>query len=221
METISRFIETPTQGRFVVANAAAGRPLLAGFHGYGENADIHLGQLLEIPGTDEWIVAAVQGLHWFYRGRSEEVVASWMTHLGREHAIRQNIAYARSVLDALRSDFAAGEPVVLAGFSQGVSMAWRTALHGGVAIGGLILLGSDMPPEVAERLRSPDPPPLPPLLLGRGRNDEWYTSEKLARDVDALEKAHARFEVIELDGGHEWSKTFLDRAGAFLRDRIA
>ena len=81
-------IPTLTHGRMLVrpARAAAARGLLVGFHGYLESAAIQLDRLEGIPGVSAWTLASLQGLHRFYRGRTEEVVASWMTREARDVA---------------------------------------------------------------------------------------------------------------------------------------
>jgi hypothetical protein len=86
-------IPARTHGRYLVEEGPPER-LLVGFHGYGENADESLAQMLMIPGADQWTVVAVQALHRFYRGRGSGIIAaSWMTSQDRERAIRDNIAY--------------------------------------------------------------------------------------------------------------------------------
>ena len=94
----TRIIEACTHGRFLVEWGPPER-LLVGFHGYGENADESLAQMLRIPGAGDWTVVAVQALHRFYRGRgSGTIAASWMTSQDRERAIVDNIDYVRSVV---------------------------------------------------------------------------------------------------------------------------
>jgi predicted esterase len=180
-----------------------GANLLVGFHGYGETADSHLAQLEQIPGIDRWSVASVQALHPFYRRSGEEVVASWMTKLDRELAIEDNLGYIRSAIDALP----ARERLVFAGFSQGAGMAYRAAAL--IPANGLICLGGDVPPDVLAFASQ-----LPPILIGRGHRDEWFTDEKLKKDLRSLEGRDVA--VCEFDGGHEWSDAFRQRAGEFL-----
>jgi predicted esterase len=199
-------IATSVHGRFLHVDRGADR-LLIGFHGYAETADVHLAELEKLPGIERWSLVAVQALHPFYT-RTGNVVASWMTSLDREHAIADNIAYVEKVLASLPPP----RTLVFAGFSQGVAMASRAAAHVGRA-SGLILLGSDIPPEVKA-----DPSVhLPPTLLGRGERDEWYTPEKFNHDMSYLQST-SQVTTCTFDGGHEWTDVFRTAAGRFLEE---
>lgn len=198
-------IETTIHGRFLYEDRGPDR-LLAGFHGYGEDAAAHLAELERIPGIECWSVAAVQALHPFYT-RSGSVVASWMTSLDRDHAIADNIEYVRRVLAALPTP----RVLVFAGFSQGAAMAARAAAYSARAA-GLILLGGDVPPELA----ADESVQLSPVLLGRGASDDWYTEEKFKKDLSFLE-SKTRVTRCVFEGGHEWSDAFRAAAAEFLR----
>lgn len=202
-------ISTPTTGRFLVEGPSAPRSILFSFHGYAENAEENLAQVRRIPRGDTRLVVAIQALHWFYRMRTQEVVASWMTPLERQQAIANNIAYVRSIVEQVR-DAHAGVPFFFAGFSQGAAMAWRAAaaIPGSA---GVIILGGDLPRGITE------PATLPPILLGRGSADDWYTLEKYQNDLERLRDA--RVETCEFDGGHEWGEAFLERVARFLEAR--
>jgi predicted esterase len=168
-------IETTVHGRFLHEDRGAER-LLVGFHGYGEDAAVHLAELEQIPGIERWSVAAVQALHPFYT-RSGSVVASWMTSLDRDLASADNVAYVRRVVEALSPS----RTLVFAGFSQGAAMAARAAAYS-VRAAGLVLLGGDIPSEIKED----EAVQLPPVLLGRGIRDDWYTEEKFKQDLSYL-----------------------------------
>ena len=194
-------VAATVHGRFVVRPGPPER-LLIGFHGYAETAETHLDELLKIGGVEEWTVASVQALHPFYTARTQQIVASWMTRLDRELAIADNIAYVRSVLEW----FHQSKTVVFAGFSQGGAMAYRAASDFGRAA-GLIVLASDVPPDVTSNL--------PPVLIGRGALDDWYTDEKLKKDLSSL-AGRAEVKTIVFDGVHEWTDAFRSAAGEFL-----
>jgi predicted esterase len=212
-DAVVRTIETTIHGRVIVRPAArpSGCGLLVGFHGYGENAERHLADLERIPGIEDWTLAAVQGLHRFYRSKSEEVVASWMTRQDREAAIADNVEYVNRVVNELwrEHDPAA---LVFAGFSQGVAMAFRAAVLGVRPADGVIALGGDVPPE----LKAPGHRPFPPVLIGRGLGDPWYTEQKLAADIGFLKSHAARVQPLLFEGGHEWTDAFRAGAAHFL-----
>ena len=182
--------------------------MLVGFHGYGEDAAIHLDALKRIPGAAKWLLVSVQALHRFYT-RDQRVVASWMTRQDREHEIADNVDYVSRVLHQVQSEHRTRAPLVFAGFSQGGAMAYRAAARH--RADALIVLASDVPPDVTG-----EPALLPPVLIGRGIRDEWYTHDKIAADVTALRRGGTVVETCVFDGGHEWTAAFCDAAAAML-----
>jgi predicted esterase len=214
-EILRRTIPARTLGAYLVdvPKQSSPLPLLVGFHGYGQNAEDCLSELRRIQGSSAFARVAVQALHRFYSPRNRDVVGSWMTSLDREQAIADNVSYVASVLQALAEDVVADGRVVYLGFSQGVSMAYRAAAHGPRAAQGIIALGGDVPPDVGDDSAIT----LPPVLIGRGVRDDWYTEQRLAADVAQLRARGTELETAVFDGGHEWTDEFRDAAAAFLR----
>jgi predicted esterase len=204
-------IETRTHGRYLVdvPVGAGPLPVLVGFHGYKENADHMLAALVRIRGEHAWLLVSVQALSRFY-DRTQQIVGSWMTRQDRDLAIADNIAYAASVIAAVRLEYSTTNALVCAGFSQGVAMAYRAAAFAGPATGAVMLAG-DVPPDVA-----PVAATLPPVLIGRGMSDEWYSAGKGAADQQTLRTAGVRVEEHVFDAGHVWDATFIERARAFV-----
>jgi predicted esterase len=205
-------ISTRTHGRVLIrgARAAAALGLLVGFHGYMESAAIQMERLTAIPGASAWTLVSVQALHRFYRGRTEEVVASWMTRQDREAAIADNIEYIDTALEVVPRD--AATRIVYAGFSQGVPMAFRAALAGRLPAAGVIAIGGDVPPELLEdaALR------FPPVLMARGERDDWFTQAKFDADVAAVATRSVRVQPLVFDGTHEWNDAVATAAAEFL-----
>ena len=142
------------------------------------------------PARTPWTLLSVQALHRFYRGRSDEVVASWMTRQDRDAAIADNVQYVDVSIAAVRSTRRGGndERVVFAGFSQGVPMAFRAALLGRFPCAGVLAVGGEIPPELDRRglLR------FPPVLIVRGTRDECYTQAGFDADIRGLDSAGRR-----------------------------
>lgn len=209
----SRQISATVHGRYLMSSeAVGGGGLVFGYHGYGSNAEQILRDLEAIPGISAWTLVAVQALHPFYNTKTGEVVASWMTRLDRELAISDNIRYVGSVVEEVKAATAVDGPLVHVGFSQGVAMAYRVAAGAGHRSHGLIALGGDVPPELAERKLEG----CPPVLLGRGSREEWYSEAQLAADVAVLEGKGVSVETCVYDGGHEWTAEFRQRCAEFL-----
>jgi len=192
----------PARGR------AAG--ILIGCHGYAETAETQLDRLRSIPGVDRWTLVAIQGLHRFYRGRTQEVVASWMTRQDRDQAIADNLAYVRGVVDAV---MAGAAPLVFSGFSQGVAMAFRAACASPRPVTGVIAVGGDVPPELDRDALAR----VSAAILARGEQDEWYTPAKWSADQTRLRGARVHVRDVGFAGGHEWHADVSRAAAEFLQ----
>jgi len=206
-------VDVRIHGRYLVRPAVTEAPsadVLVGFHGFGENAALHMEELQRLPGLDSWTLVSVEALHPFYT-RAGSIVACWMTSQDREMAIEENVAYVHSVLSRIAPDADGGRLAVL-GFSQGTAMAYRAAARCGYELAAVIALGGDVPPEL-ETLGSM---PFSRVLIGRGDEEEWYGPESLAADVERLGRLGITPEVLEYRGGHEWTDAFRQRASAFL-----
>jgi predicted esterase len=211
-----RTIATLVHGRYLLAVPAApenvaGSPLLVGFHGYGEGAERSLEELRRLPGAGACTLCAVQALHPFYN-RTGQVIASWMTRQQREHAILDNVRYAASVVAEVKRTLPVSERLVYLGFSQGAAMAYRAAASAGHACRGVIVLGGDVPGELA----SLDLARFPPVLVGRGTTDEWYDERKMDHDLEVLRGKGIDARTSVFTGGHEWTDEFRAAAGEFL-----
>ncbi len=210
----TRTISTTTHGRYLVEIPDHSRATLVGFHGYQENAAITLDVLRQIAKGRSIGIVSIQGLHRFYT-KGNDVIASWMTKEDRELAIADNVAYAAKVMSAVADEYGITRPLIFAGFSQGVAMAYRAAALAQRPCDGVIALAGDVPPDVAPLATS-----IPRVLLGRGTEDKWYTGEKAAKDREVLEGAGVTVIEHVFDGGHLWAPEFIDRAGAFVDELL-
>ena len=206
-------VATTTHGRVLTRHSRSESPnVLVGFHGYYENAEIQMERLAAIPGADAWTLVAIQGLHRFYRARTDDVVASWMTRQDRELAIADNIAYVDAALHAALS----GRPhgvIVCAGFSQGVAMAFRASVRGAARCAGIIAAGGDVPPEL---LADPSAT-FPPVLLVRGAQDDYFPQKMFDGNVAALRERNVDVTAAIVNAAHDWTAEVSDAAGQFLR----
>lgn len=237
----THIIETGTHGRYLVDRPAGNGPfpVIAGFHGYAENAERMLEALIQVRRERAWLLVSIQALNRFYNRGNDVVVANWMTREDREQAIADNVAYVASVVSTVCREHDTTDVLVYAGFSQGVAMAYRAAAfavfarsggpEGGTSVPprrtsippgrqgvpppplGVIVLAGDLPPDVGPHVAL-----LPPILIGRGTTDHWYTESKALADLEIFKAAGVTPALHVFEGGHVWDPTFVARAGEFL-----
>lgn len=212
-DPLLRHAPATVHGRYLVRPPRAGAPerWLVGFHGYAQSAAIFLPGLVQADPDARWLVASVQAPHPFYT-RTDDVVANWMTREDRELAIADNTAYAATVLDQLEREFGAPRAIVVAGFSQGVAMAYRVALNGRRHVHTLFAVGGDTPPE----LRGGGVQPWPRVVMLTGEADAWYTPARLATDAALVRAAGADAQAHVFVGGHEWNDAVVVALGRVL-----
>jgi predicted esterase len=215
-----RSIETPTHGRVLVVERAGhvSAGWLVAFHGYAQSADDVLAEVTAIPGAAGWDIAAVQALNRFYARGDQKIIANWMTRQDREQAIADNVTYIDRVIEHVVPGAGSGG-LVFVGFSQGAAMAYRAAAFGRHPAAGVIALGGDIPPEIRTAAGSVA---LPPVLIGAGDAETWYTPDKVEADAAFLASRGITHDVVRYRGGHEWTDEFRAAAGrwlAALKDR--
>jgi predicted esterase len=191
------------------------RGTLVGFHGYQENAAIAFDVLKQVAGTRPIGLVSIQGLHRFYT-RANDVVASWMTKEDRDHAIADNVNYVANVMTAVADEIGITRPLIYVGFSQGVAMAYRAAVLVQRPCDGVIALAGDVPPDVAPLAAS-----LPPVLIGRGLQDQWFDDQKAAKDRQVLQGAGVKLTEHVFEGGHVWAPEFIGKAAAFVDELLS
>lgn len=207
-------IPVRTHGRYLVdVPHGAADGVLVAFHGYGENAAVQMERLQAIPADVPWLRVSVQGLHRFYRGRTSDIAASWMTSEDRELLIGDNIDYVQAVIEAVVAGYGTGDRLAFAGFSQGVGMAFRAACASPRPVAAVIALGGDVPPELThDRLER-----VPCVLYGRGQHDTAYPAAQFTADQSRLRHAGVEVTPHEFDDDHVWTRAFSEATGHFLR----
>lgn len=203
-------VPAATHGRVLVRRVPEPHGIVAGFHGYLEDAAVQMSRLESLPGSGRWTLVSVQALNRVYRGRSPDVVASWMTNQDREIVIADNIAYAASAVRVAAHGPATR--VVYAGFSQGGQMAFRAAVRGDAAPLAILCVGADVPPELLADTSTR----FPPVFLARGEGDEWYTQARHDADIAALRTRGITVVPFLHGGAHDWNADVSAAAARFL-----
>ena len=126
--------------------------------------------------------------------------------------VRASQAHVEALIAREQSRGIASRRIILAGFSQGVAMAYRAAAASARPVSGVISLGGDVPPELDRSALAQ----IPAALIGRGSRDDWYTPQMLETDAARLREAGVAVTVVTLDAGHEWTAAFSEAAANFL-----
>jgi (2Fe-2S) ferredoxin/predicted esterase len=213
----ARTIAARVHGRYLIEPPSPTRssaPVLVGFHGYAEDAEAQLARLCSIPGSSRWLIVSIQGLHRFYRRRSDAVVSSWMTRQDRDSMISDNVTYVAAVMDEVARTWPTTDTLVLAGFSQGAAMAFRAACLGPRRASAVIVAGGDVPPDLAQEALAS----IPLVILGRGAHDDRYSAERFDADKARLERAGVEVRPVSFDGGHEWGDAVKRKAAELLAE---
>ena len=175
-------------------------PLLIVLHGFGQVA----GQFIKVfePLAQKGIlVAAPQGAHQLYTNLKERRVGfSWLTKYESDQSVSDFVAYMGQFFKLLQETCEVdSQRVFMLGFSQGVSMAYRTWAHSSLPVRGVIACGGDLPPDIVEQLEG-----LPPIqiLLVHGRQDEEVSPEKAQKALKHLRASGLKPELFDFEGGH-------------------
>ncbi len=209
-----RNIQTTTHGHVEIRPASSSKPkgVLVAFHGYAQSSAWMREALEGVSG--EWHVCCPQALHRFYKLRSGDVVASWMTRQDRELMLADNIGYIERMLDDLSICIDhPGHRLAFLGFSQGTSMAWRAALRFMSVANGVAAVGGDLPGDVEIDAFTSWPGR---ALLARGKHDHIYPVEQFERDIAKAEAGLSHCQSETYKGKHELNGAFLQVLEAFL-----
>lgn len=184
-------------------------------HGYGQLAADFIAPFGAIAGEARAVVAP-EALNRFYRDRESKgghvgrpVGATWMTREDRDAEIDDYIAY----LDAVASQWGAGRPLTVLGFSQGVSTLLRWVTRGQAAAARVVAWAGELPADVdlvAHRPRFP----AAGLDLVMGSVDEYHSWINLDGVKQRLDDAALPYRLHVFDGGHRLDRrTLLSLAG--------
>lgn len=179
----------------------ADSPLLIALHGWGQNCRYFL-RLLDTLRASPMAVVTPQAPHQFYLDmESRKVGFGWLTAYDRNRGILHAVDAIDHTLDTITAT-TGWQPrhILVLGFSQGVSMAWRYAFHGRHTVQGVIACGGDLPPDIEAVLHTR--PPRPTLIV-HGRDDTVVPIEKGHHAESTLRANGYPVETDYFTGAHE------------------
>jgi len=191
--------------------------LLLALHGWGQNCRSFLRAFAPLR-KHNLIVVAPQAPHQFYLDAGTKKVGfHWITLYDRKQSIQDVNGYIARLLEKLRGELLYDpERVVVLGFSQGSSMAYRFAISGLLRPVGMISCCSDLPPDVAETLGQVQPFP---VLLAHGEEDTMVPETRITEAMEALSAHGFRYEAYRFSGGHQMTPELVEKVGEWTMAR--
>lgn len=192
-----------------IGDPAKARELWIVLHGYAQLARYFLRPFVGLE-TDR-LIAAPEGLSRFYTDEDHSRVgATWMTREDREQEINDQVAYLDRLTEHLLGSCAAGTPVSVLGFSQGVATACRWAMKGRTGFSRVVLWGGNLPPEFTEDELG-DRWKRTGVMLVHGERDAVVNELAHARNEARLRAAGVPFRSVRFEGGHALDTLILRR----------
>lgn len=183
-----------TQRYFAYGTPDKATKLLIALHGYGQLAEHFIRKFQQL--SEDYYIVAPEGMHHFYlKGSSGRVGASWMTKEARIENIIDNNEYLNNLVDFLQTEKQFSELLVL-GFSQGGATAARWNAHRD-DINQLILWASVFPPDLEES--SFNNSKNGTFVIGK--HDEFYDTAAQASEINKYKSLN--FEIVEYNGKHD------------------
>jgi phospholipase/carboxylesterase len=110
--------------------------------------------------------------------------------------------------------------VVLLGFSQGGTMAYRLAIANPSRYTALVAISTWFPPELKHQVKDADALGQLPTLVQHGRADDMIDIGRARTSVENLRALHVPLQYREYDCGHEITADGLMDLSKFLHDKV-
>ena len=186
-------------------------------HGWGQNCKGFLRTFAPLRQHNLLVIAA-QAPHQFYVDPATKKVGfNWLTVYDRKQAIEDINRYLQRLLESIYSSHRCdSNRIMLLGFSQGVSVAWRFAVSGLLHPVGLVSCCADVPADVGEKLGQTQPFP---VFLAYGRDDGMVGQPVQTAGKKTLSEHGFPYEEHIFEGGHEITPELLGLIGAWAEER--
>ncbi len=203
--------------------AGAGpHPVLFAFHGWGANALDLLGLAPYIAdgrfivicpqGPMEVPIGPTRGYGWYSIRMGGPPDADAIEEAAR--------AAERFVEQAMERYPINRRKIVLLGFSQGGTMAYRLAIANPAKYAALVAMSSWFPPELKERVTDQEALERLPTLVQHGRADDMISIGRARTSVENLRALRVPLQYREYDCGHEITADGLMDLSKFLADKV-
>ncbi len=201
----------------------APKPLVIALHGYGGDKSSMMKVMRRINAQD-FVIAALQGPHHHLVMPTKEKPQlgygfGWLSNFNPEESVA---LHHRLIKQVIAEQTAAGtidaQRVFLLGFSQAVGVNFRFAFTHPDLIRGVVAIAGGIPGDWATEGKyaagAVD------VLYVAAERDEFYTTERMRQNAEALQ-SHARSVVLEFfDATHEVPRAAYPVVDAWLKNQV-
>ncbi len=197
-------------------------PAIIAFHGWGANALDLLGLAPYIAegrcivvcpqGPIEVAIGPTRGFGWYQIRTGGAHDPAVLEATSRAGAAFIDAAMERYPIDPRK--------LILLGFSQGGSMAYRLAMTNPARFAAMVAISTWFAPELKELATDRDALTRLPTLIQHGRADEMVEIARARASVDHLRELKIPVTFREYDCGHEITAESLDDLSQFLMQKV-
>ncbi|WP_422079834.1 alpha/beta hydrolase [Ulvibacterium sp.] len=178
-------------------------------HGMGYLSRFFLKHFKGLPPDENYIIAPQAPSKYYLNDAYKHVGASWLTKENTVLETQNVLAYLDAIWEA--ENIPENCKLIVLGFSQGVSIATRWAVHKKLRIHQLVLYSGGIPnelrPEDFDFLAENETE----IKVFMGNKDEFITEKRLKEELKKIESLfEGRAQVVIFDGGHELKKEIIN-----------
>ena len=201
----------------------APKPLVIALHGYGGDKSSMMKLMRRINETD-FAIAALQGPHHHLVMPTKENPAlgygfGWLSNFKADESVA---LHHRLIKRVIAEQTAAGmidpKRVFLLGFSQAVGVNFRFAFTHPELIRGVVALAGGIPGDWATGGKYHSG--AVDVLYVAGERDEFYSTERIRQNAEALQQRAKSVELHLFDAGHEVPRAAYPVIEAWLKTNV-
>ncbi len=199
-------VEFPCYYDLYVPEGEEPKPLVIAMHGYG--GDKHsMMRLMRRVNDRDYAIACLQGPHQHLVMPTEASPKlgfgfGWLSNFKSEESVAIHHQLVRGIIETLKSSGQADtSSVILVGFSQSAGVNFRFAFTHGDLVRGVVAICGGIPGdwETDGKYQSG----VIDVLYIAAERDEYYTPDRMRRNVEALRRRARSVELRFFDAGHE------------------
>jgi predicted esterase len=179
-------------------------------HGYGQSADRFISKFDQFDPVEHFIIAP-EGLSRFYwKGVSDDVVASWMTSKDRLDEIEDYLSYLKKILERFESRFLSNTRFIFFGFSQGCATVMRFMTRFQLKFSHAMFWAGSLPKEI-NYLQLQNYLSQGKIHIIYGHEDPYLNPEIMMKEREFLASQNINTHEYVFEGRHRVDKQVLQQ----------